>query len=111
MKNPANLGGSSGAGSAVQFELGTFSPKIPECSSNAVFALALLLADCTLTSPEFQSLTQSWRLAAYVHTLRRNGWRVETVMIPALSPKRPFRKIARYVMPDAAIQLEALHYG
>jgi hypothetical protein len=88
MKNPANLGGSSGAGSAVQFELGTFSPKIPECSSNAVFALA-----------------------AYVHTLRRNGWRVETVMIPALSPKRPFRKIARYVMPDAAIQLEALHYG
>lgn len=101
MKSAANLGG-SGASSAVQIELferPAFSPTFPPPARLVSQALAMLLATPEgITTPDFQAVTKSWRLAAYVHELIFDyGWPIESLEIPFADERS--RVIAKYVMP------------
>ena len=49
-----------------------------------------------LTHPDFQAITQSWRLGAYVGRLRDLGWPIETIEILAPTDENPIRVIALY---------------
>lgn len=73
----------------------------PKSSTLAERALRFLLNGEGITSPEFQSETKSWRLAAYVRTLKRGGWPVESAGVPF--PPAPLRTIAIYWLPPWAI--------
>ena len=88
-----------------------FSPTYPNRSSLAGEALALLLSGRTLTHPEFEAITQSWRLSEPIRALRHDyGWPVETVEIPAPTAECPGRIIAKYVIPEWVRQeVEAAH--
>jgi hypothetical protein len=78
-----------------------FSPKYPSRTTLAGEALALLLAGYPLTHPQFEGITNSWRLSEPIRALRHDfGWPVETIEIPAPTAERPDRYIARYVLPD-----------
>ena len=82
-----------------------FSPKYPKRSSLAGEALSVLLKGRTLTHPEFEGMTGSWRLSEPVRALRHDyGWPVETIEIPAPTADRPDRIIARYVMPQWVLE-------
>lgn len=89
-----------------------FSPTFPNRSSLAGEALALLLAGCTLTHPEFEGITRSWRLSEPVRALRHDfGWPVQTIEIPAPTPERPDRTIAKYVMPQWVLREVGAAHG
>lgn len=75
-----------------------FSPIYPSPSSLTGKALALLLQGRSITTPDFQELTHSWRLAAYVGKLiHEYGWPVAALEVPFSDD--PSRTIARYFMP------------
>ena len=79
------------------FEPPLFDPIYPSPSSLAGKAIALLLDLPSLTSPEFQEHTNSWRLAAYINSLRDEGWPI--VSIEVAFAVDPPRSIAKYVLP------------
>ena len=82
-----------------------FSPTYPKRSTLAGEALSLLLSGRTLTHPEFEGITLSWRLSEPIRALRHDyGWPVETIEIPAPTDDRPDRVIANYVMPQWVLQ-------
>ena len=82
-----------------------FSPVYPKRASLAGEALALLLAGRTLTHPEFEGITKSWRLSEPIRALRHDyGWPVVTIEIPAPTAERPDRYIAKYLLPPWVLQ-------
>jgi hypothetical protein len=109
MKSPAHLGrgvGAGGIGQGELFEPPTFSPTYPKPSTLAGEALALLLAGRTLTHPEFEERTNSWRLSEPIRALRHDfGWPVETIELPAPTAERPRRVIAEYKMPEWVLRI------
>lgn len=80
-----------------------FSPQYPQHSSLAHAALLMLLKGRAITHPEFEDETRSWRLGAYIFTLRALGWPVVTQEIHSPSPDAPDRVIARYSLPQWVI--------
>lgn len=101
MKTPDRDQASSGVVRDKQLMLfadAEFSPIWPKTATLAESALCLLLCRNSLTSPEFQAATRSWRLAAYINALRNDGWPVQVVEIPFSDD--PTRYIARYFMPE-----------
>jgi hypothetical protein len=104
MKSPAHLGRGGEADGSKQsylFEPPPFSPSYPNRSTLAGEALAQLLAGRSLTHPDFEGITNSWRLSEPIRALRHDyGWPVETIEIPAPTTERPDRYIAKYVMPE-----------
>ena len=88
-----------------------FSPRFPKPSTLAAEALALLLSGRTLTHPEFEDITHSWRLSEPIRALRHDyGWPVDTIEISAPTAERPDRFIAKYVMPHWVMrELEGTH--
>lgn len=80
-----------------------FSPQLPPHSTLTAIALDVLLTGRTLTHPEFEDLTGSWRLGAYICELRELQWPVETHEIVSPSKDHPDRVIARYAMPQWVI--------
>ena len=76
-----------------------FCPQAPPHATLADRLLQRLLTGETLTHPDFEGVTGSWRLGAYVHALRELGWPVETVEVSSPSAQCSDRIIARYVMP------------
>lgn len=112
MKSAANLGG-SGARGAVQtelFEPPAFSPTYPPPARLVSKALAMLLARAAgITTPDFQAVTKSWRLAAYVHELIFvYGWPVEALEITFADDHSRF--IAKYYLPSWVLdEFEAPH--
>lgn len=108
MKSPDHLCRGDGAGDGNQGELfdrSGFSPKYPKRTTLKGEALALLLTGRTLTHPEFQSITRSWRLSEPIRALRHDyGWPVVTVEIPAPTSERPDRCIARYHLPQWVLE-------
>jgi hypothetical protein len=70
--------------------------------------LVRMLADgARLTHPDFEELTGSWRLAAVAFELGLLGWPLTVERIPAPTPERPDRSIARYSF-DASARSAAL---
>lgn len=107
MNGPAHLGrgGEAGGRQGYLFEPPPFSPKYPKRSTLAGEALSRLLKGDTLTHPEFEEATCSWRLSEPIRALRHKyGWPVETIEIPAPTPDRPDRYIARYTLPPWVIE-------
>lgn len=82
-----------------------FCPKYPKRSTLAGEALKLLLSGRTLTHPEFEDITNSWRLSEPIRALRHDyGWPVDTIEIPAPTAERPDRFIAKYKLPHWVIE-------
>ena len=100
MKNPDSRQASSGlVGEQIcLFDPPPFNPIYPSHSSLPGKAIVLLMSLPSLTSPEFQVRTKSWRLAAYINSLKNDGWPIVTIEIPFADD--PSRTIAKYVLPD-----------
>jgi hypothetical protein len=92
-------GGRDGIGQGELFEPPPFSPTYPNPSSLEGRALSMLLAALEIEHSDFESATGSWRLGAYIETLRDKGWPIETVGIFRPLLDRPERTIARYRLP------------
>ena len=113
MKSPASLGRGSGAGETVQlemFERPAFSPSWPKHATKLADALDLLLSGKRITHRDFIDCGGGWRLAAYIHELKKDlgWWPIEAQEIPAPSVNCPTRAIAEYRMPEWVLQeLEA----
>lgn len=94
----------SGIGRGVEqlsfLEQAPLSAQMPKHATLADKLLHRLLAGERLTHRNFEDVTNSWRLAAYVHDLRELGWPIEAVELPAPSRECPSRTIALYYLPD-----------
>lgn len=89
-----------------------FSPIWPSPSSLAGKALALLLTGRTLTHPEFETITGSWRLSEPVRALRHDyGWPVDAIEITSPTNDRPDRVIAKYLLPHWVLEEMGAHHG
>lgn len=92
-------GGRDGIGQGELFEPPPFSPTYPNPSSLEGRALSMLLAALEIEHSDFERETGSWRLGAYIETLRDKGWPIETQNIARPMPERSDRIIASYRMP------------
>jgi hypothetical protein len=107
MKSPAYLCRGSEAYGVIQgelFEPMPFSPTYPNHSSLEGKALAMLLAGLEIEHPDFERVTGSWRLGAYIEKLRSKDWPIITLDVTSPAPDRPDRVIARYKMPGWVLQ-------
>ena len=100
MKNPDRRQAESGlVGQQLYlFDPPPFDPIFPNPSSLSGRAITLLLTRPSLTSPDFQTETKSWRLAAYVNVLKGDGWPIESIEIAFVDDRS--RTIAKYGLPD-----------
>lgn len=105
MKNPERRQATSGfVGEQLNLiDPPPFSPVIPPAASLTFKALKLLLSGRKITHPEFEAITGSWRLGAYIERLRKLRWPVITHEI--FSPTRSCadRVIALYALPQWVI--------
>ncbi len=103
MTAPAELRGHGGGRGGIEqgelFEPPPFSPVYPNPSSLEGRALSMLLAPLEIEHSDFEHATGSWRLGAYIETLRDKGWPIETLHISCPAPGRADRIIASYRMP------------
>jgi len=83
-----------------------FIAKWPPRNTHTAIALSMLLPGEMVSHPDFQSQTSSWRLAAYIHELRKLGWPVQTVEVRHCSIRRPLnRHIRRYYLPQDFLEM------
>ncbi len=103
MKTPERRQATSGVVGQQQtlFDPPKLSASGPKPATLADKAFWLLLTGDSITSPDFQSRTYSWRLAAYVRELKRLGWPIESVGVPFAT--NPSRTIAMYWLPQCVI--------
>ncbi len=73
----------------------------------AQVALRMLMTGQSMTTPDFQAVTGSWRLAAYVRELRALGWPVLSHEVSRPIPENPNRHVATYWLSDDDIQKNA----
>ena len=73
-----------------------FSPTWPARGTLADKALGLLMNGRMIDHPDFENITQSWRLGAVIFTLRTLGWPIETIETPSPTEHSPDRVIALY---------------
>lgn len=101
MKTPDRRQAMSGAGDQLHLiDPPPFSPKYPPRSSLAYSALCALLSGHAIAQPAFTESTESWRLAAYVHYLKKKlGWPIDSIDIRCPTATNPHRIITQYVMP------------
>lgn len=84
-----------------------FNPTWPTKGTRDDQALQLFLDGQTLDHEDFHAVSGSWRLSDAVFHLRDGGWPIESVDIPAPTPKCPGREISIYRLP-AKYAAEAL---
>jgi hypothetical protein len=106
MKTPDSRQAMSGVGEQLHLiEPPPFSPTRPARATLAARALECLLRGETLTHPEFEKRTRSWRLAEPIRALRHeHGWPVEALEIHCPTEEHPNRTIARYYLPSWVIE-------
>lgn len=77
--------------------MATTTPQMPRIGTHAHRALAELAhrGAVGMTSPEYQAVAGSWRLAAAVMVLRRAGWHIVSQWV-----KHPNRRFTRYVLVE-----------
>ena len=73
-----------------------FCPTWPTRGTLSDRALGILMDGRMIDHPDFENITQSWRLGAVVFTLRTLGWPIETIEIPSPTEQCPDRLIALY---------------
>ena len=106
-KAPTNVQ-ASGAGEQL-----SFLPPVPFCPTWPTLgtlpdrALGLFMDGRMLDHPEFERITQSWRLAAVVDRLIDLGWPVDSIKVFSPTDNNPNRIIARYYL-DAKYTAYAL---
>lgn len=103
MKTPQSRQASHGvSGKQLTFlDQPAFSPTPPKPSTHAARAFQMMWPPgAAITHLDFQKVTRSWRLAAYVKVLRDLGWPIETVEIRAPTKECAWRAVARYSMPE-----------
>lgn len=76
-----------------------FSPTWPKKNTLADRALGMLMNGRMIDHPNFENITQSWRLGAVIFTLRTLGWPIETIEISSPTEQSPDRIIALYHLP------------
>jgi hypothetical protein len=83
-----------------------YNPKYPPEASLTNKALRLMLTGARVTHPQFEALTGSWRLAGYIHTLKKLEWPVHTehISIPGNEEGDRNRSIVVYYLPDDLLE-------
>lgn len=83
-----------------------YNPKYPPEASLTSKALRLMMDGAKISHPEFEALTGSWRLAGYVHCLKKLGWPVETehITVPSHEEGMRNRSIVVYYLPDDLLE-------
>jgi len=111
--SPVALAEANRAKQQELFEVYEFSPRLPNPSSKAGEALRILLTGEGLTQPKFLNATNSWRLAASIHSLKSEyGWAIESHNIPAPSAENPNRYISKYLISEWALKsLKGFRHG
>ena len=80
-----------------------FLPGLPKRATLADLLLTEFLKGESFIHPEWQEITQSWRLAATVQALKDLDWPVLSLPEMAPTERKPDRTIARYRLPQEAI--------
>jgi hypothetical protein len=94
---PERRQASTGAGEQLTLiDPPAFCPTLPKPGSLPYHALKVLSSGKMIDHRDFENLTESWRLAAAIFTLRALGWPVETIEIPSPTDHCPHRVIALY---------------
>lgn len=77
-----------------------FNPKIPRKNTLPWIALFIMLQKKKITHRSFDDRTESWRLAAVIHKLRKDfGWFIEEEDVNQYTKKKPRRRtISRYFL-------------
>lgn len=82
-----------------------FTPKLPQKNTLAYKALLMMLAGKKISHLDFQDDTSSWRLAAYIDVLSKDGWTIKREDIcfsTAVKPKQ--RYITKYYLDKKIIK-------
>jgi hypothetical protein len=88
------------------FEAPLLQPSWPNRGTLDCICLEMLLSGQCLTHPQFQAVTQSWRLAACIERLAKaHRWPIERRDIPHPSKQRRHRCITEYHLRPDAIDL------
>lgn len=92
-----------------------FKPKFPKKGTLAYKALSKLIHGDHLNHALFINDTESWRLAAIIHLLKKLGWPIESYERPAKNHNASFRYISFYFLPphitEIAIKLMRSAYA
>ena len=83
-----------------------FNPKIPRKNTLPWIALSIMLQGKKTTHRSFDDKTESWRLAAVIHKLRKDfGWVIEEEDVNQYTKKKPRRRtISRYFLTPNVIK-------
>jgi hypothetical protein len=106
---PERRQASTGAGEQLTLiDPPPFCPTYPKRGSLPWRALSMLLTGKLIDHGDFIESTESWRLAAAIHLLRKSGWPVETIDLPSPSHHCPTRVIAIYRFAEDCLAQAAL---
>ena len=73
-----------------------FNPKLPKKNTLPWIALSLMLQGKKITHRSFDNKTESWRLAAVIHQLKKDfGWVIRDKDISQHTEKKPRRRTIR----------------
>lgn len=96
-KAPTTVQASGAGGEQLSFlPPPPFCPMWPQRGTLADRALGMFMDGRMIDHPDFENVTQSWRLGAVVFTLRALGWPVDTIEVPSPTEDNPHRIIALY---------------
>ena len=82
-----------------------FCPTWPTRGTLADRALGMLMDGRMIDHPDFQDVTESWRLGAVIFSLRTFGWPIETIEVPSPTEQSPDRVIALYHLPGKFVAM------
>ena len=110
---PARAGQSDATQQSLFDEQPAFCPQWPNPATLDRRALDVFLTGASLTTPEFQGMTRSWRLAAIAERLRNKlGWPLLALNEDGLPVTGRRTPIARYVMAGYAIEaMKGVQHG
>ena len=105
-KAPTTLQASGAGGEQLSFlPPPLFCPTWPKKNTLADTALGMLMDGRMIDHPDFQDVTESWRLGAVIFSLRTLGWPIETIEVPSPTEQSPDRVIALYHLPQKYVAM------
>ena len=105
-KAPTTLQASGAHGEQLSFlPPPPFCPTWPKKNTLTDTALGMLMDGRMIDHPDFQDVTESWRLGAVIFSLRTLGWPIETIEVPSPTEQSPDRVIALYHLPPKYVAM------